>query len=153
VDESLSKVVHFEKLHTFAFGKLFILYSEAPVFSAFYNQVPFIFPNPGLLSVSSSAARRRLCPVLSPALQLCALCTLLHMSLCPYFHRPCCPRWSPLVPPRRAEAPSGRHAAPSGTPAPPAALRLAACSPSSFPSLLQTRHCYKPIQPPLSPAA
>jgi hypothetical protein len=29
------------------------------VFSAFYNQVPFIFPKPELLSISSSAARRR----------------------------------------------------------------------------------------------
>jgi hypothetical protein len=42
------------------------------VFSAFYNQVPYILPKPELLSVSSSAARRRPRPVLCAALLLCA---------------------------------------------------------------------------------
>jgi hypothetical protein len=42
------------------------------VFSAFYNQVPFVFPNPDLLSVFSSATRRSPHPGLSAALQLCA---------------------------------------------------------------------------------
>jgi hypothetical protein len=112
-------------------------------FLLFYNQVPFVFPNPDLLSVFSSAARRCPCPALSAALQLCALLILLHASLCPSSHRPRCPRWPPLVLPRRADAPSGRHAAPSGTPAPPAVLCWLRDPPLPFPSLLQTVRCYK----------
>jgi hypothetical protein len=93
---------------------------------AFYNQVPFIFPNPDLLSVFSSAACRRPRPALSAALQLCALLILLHASPGPSSRRPRCPRWPSLALPRRADAPSGRHAALSGMPVPPTVLRLAA---------------------------
>jgi hypothetical protein len=94
------------------------------MFSAFYNQVPFVFPNPDLLSVFSSAARHRPRPALSAALQLCAplhLAPRVALSLLPppalpalVAHRSSMsgrrPKWPPRRPVRHAGA--ARRSAP-----------------------------------------
>jgi hypothetical protein len=120
--------------------KSYLYITERPLcFLLFYNQVPFVFPNPVPLSVFSSAARRRPRPALSAALQLCAPLHLAPRVALFLLSPPALPAQAALIPPRRADAPSGRHAAPSGMPAPPAVLRWLCDLPVPF--LLSYKPC------------